>query len=69
MSKSSERVVLLSPEEKNARCGSTKQVFQRSNSSRKGKGLVEKSVKKVAEGSTREESTTWRGCRERCVLM
>ena len=50
MLKSSERAVLYSPEEKNAPGGSTKRFVQRSNSSRKGQGLVESSAKKVAEG-------------------
>ena len=49
--KLSERVLLQSLKEKNVRGGSAQKAFRRSNSSRKGKGLVEGPAKKVAEGS------------------
>ena len=51
MLKLSERALLQSLKEKNVRGGSAKKAFRRSNSSRNGKGFVEGSAKKVAEGS------------------
>jgi len=57
------------PKKRTREAGLQSRLSKGQTQSRKRKGLVKRSVKKIAEVSTGEESRTWRSCRERCMQM